>query len=84
MESCRARGGGSSHLNSDEGEAEEEAEGAAHLGHEGGKRVDQLLLLHEGAVGGRPQLEEEVLAAPRQEQFLTHLDAKIRSLALMN
>ena len=66
----------------DEGEAEEEAEGAAHLGDEGGERVDQLLLLHEGAVGGRPQLEEEVLAAPRQEQFLTHLDAKFRPLTL--
>ena len=58
----------------DEGEAEEEAEGAAHLGDEGGERVDQLLLLHEGAVGGRPQLEEEVLAAPGQEQLLTYLN----------
>ena len=68
----------------DEGEAEEEAEGAAHLGDQGGDGVDQLLLLHEGVVGGGPQLEEEVVAAPRQEKFLTHLDAKIRALAQMN
>ena len=67
-----------------EGESKEEAEGAPELGHQGGQGVDQLLLLHEGAVGGRPQLEEEMLAAPRQEQFLTHLDARIRALALMN
>ena len=67
----------------DEGEAKEEAEGAAHLhikkkknqenegaahlGHQGGEGVDQLLLLHEGVVRGRPQLEEEVPTVPRQE-----------------
>ena len=34
----------------DEGEAEEEAEGAAHLGDQEGDGVDQLLLLHEGVV----------------------------------
>ena len=51
----------------DEGEAKEEAEGAAHLGHQGGEGVDQLLLLHEGVVRGRPQLEEVVPTVPRQE-----------------
>ena len=68
----------------DEGEAEEEAEGAAHLGDQGGDGVDQLLLLHEGVVWGGPQLEEEVLAAPRQEKLFTHLEDKIRVLAKKN
>ena len=52
---------------SDEREAQEEAEGAANLGNQGGDRVDQLLPLHEGVVGRRPELEEEMLAAPRQK-----------------
>ena len=61
----------------DEGEAQEKTEGAADLGNQGGEGVDEPLLLHEGVVRGRPELEEKVLAAPRQGQFFTHLD-KIR------
>ena len=63
----------------DQGEAQEKTEGAADLGNQGGEGVDQLLLLHEGLVRGGPELKEKMLAAPRQEQFLTHLEIKIRA-----
>ena len=69
---------------SDEREAQEETEGAANLGNQGGDGVDQLLLLHKGVVGGRPELEEEMLAAPRQKQFLTLLEVKIRASTMMD
>ena len=69
---------------SDEREAQEETEGAANLGNQGGDGVDQLLPLHEGVVRGRPELEEEMLAAPRQEQFLTFLEVKIRASTVMD
>ena len=60
----------------DEGEAQEEAQCAANTGNQGGEGEDQLLLLHEGVVRSRPELEQEVLASPRQELFLTHLDVE--------
>ena len=60
----------------DEGEAQEEAQCAANTGNQGGEGEDQLLLLHEGVVRSRPELEQEVLASPRQELLLTHLDVE--------
>ena len=38
-----------------------------HLCDEGGQGVDELLLLNESVIGGRSQLEQEVLALSRQE-----------------
>ena len=38
-----------------------------HLCNEGGQGVDELLLLDESVIGGRSQLEQEVLALSRQE-----------------
>ena len=46
------------------------------VGNQGGEGEDQLLFLHEGVVRSRPELEQEVLASPRQELFLTHLDVE--------
>ena len=38
-----------------------------HLCNEGGQGVDELLLLDESVIGGRSQLEQEVLALSGQE-----------------
>ena len=38
-----------------------------HLCNEGGQGVDELLLLNESVIGGRSQLEQEVLALSGQE-----------------
>ena len=38
-----------------------------HLCNEGGQGVDEFLLLNESVIGGRSQLEQEVLALSRQE-----------------
>ena len=47
---------------SHEGEAEEEAECAAHVGHQVGPGVEQHLRLHRHLRGGHPQLNYQVLA----------------------
>ena len=46
-----------------EGEAKEEAKGAAHLGHEGGQGVDEGLLLHSHAVAGEAEHEPNAVRA---------------------
>ena len=46
-----------------EGEAKEEAKGAANLGHEGGQGVDVGLLLHRHAVAGEAEHEPHAVCA---------------------
>ena len=47
--------------NGHKGEAKKETKGSSKLGDKGGPRIDQLLRLHQGAVGDGPQGEEEVV-----------------------
>ena len=50
----------------DEGEAQEEAQCAANTGNQGGEGEDQLLLLHEGVVRSRPELEHSLPLGEKQ------------------
>ena len=55
-----------------EGDAKKETKSSSKLCHEGGPGVDQLLRLHQGAVGHGPQGEEEVLGDEGADVLVAH------------
>ena len=59
----------------EEGQAQEETQGAPDLGHEGGEGVDILLLLDSHARAGEPELYSSHTRAVRHVQGFLNMDA---------
>ena len=58
--------------NGHEGDAKEKSKSSPKLSHKRGPRVDQLLCLHQGAVGDCPQGEEEVVGDEGADELVAH------------
>ena len=57
---------------SHEGDAEKKTKSSSKLCHKGGPRIDQMLSLHQGAVGDGPQREEEVVRDEGADVLVAH------------
>ena len=55
-----------------EGDSKKKTKGSSKLCHQGGPRIDQLLSLHQGAVGDGPQGEEEVVGDKGADVLVPH------------
>ena len=57
---------------SHEGDAEKKTKSSSKLSHKGGPRINQMLSLHQGAVGDGPQGEEEVVGDKGADELVPH------------